>query len=703
MRFTLLASLTAAFLSPAVAAQTDSLRCHFDRVGSVLPSSDESQDVVVAAGYLYIADRFGGLQIYDITDPGNPTFAGSLHLSGGFRRLVHSGNVVLVGTETAGLRRISVADPTTPISTGRVALNRQCRDIAIDGDTTYVANLADGLKIIHTPQTGPMSLISTYTPAGGAAVFSVAVRGGVAAIGHDNGLDFIDVSDPASPAYISSAPGVTDRVTTVALGNAAAYVGLGMVQDGLRIFDVTDPTTPVDAGSLDIMPGLLRMHSNLLYVQTGNESGLGGINSILTLDLTDPLSPVVSGTAIGTSAGFAVENGRALTAGGANGVTIIEITPPLHSPVRRTSAPDQPSTSVDVGHVAASPDGNLGYYRRPAANGDPARLYVIDLDASPETPPLGFVDLPSPQSGDSDIKAGDGVVYLSGFQQPLTAVDTSDPTSPFIAGSTGSPSPTQQLVVQGDWVYGTGMGISGIAVHDATDPAQIHHVANVNPPGNGPVSALTAFGPDLLVAGRSFSGIQVLDASNPPGLTVIGSLGDFQVTSLTTQGDIVFALNYNENPTLRAIDLSDPTNPVLLGQYEWGEVWEFTHAGLIEPAGNGLLAVSLTIGEIVFMDVSDPTDMKSAGTLPAGTFEFANAGPDRLILQLHGLVVVDTSGCAGCAGDFNGDGQLNIFDVADYLLAYNNQDPAADLAEPFGEWNLFDLFSFLTAYSKGCP
>ena len=544
-----------------------------------------------------------------------------------------------------------------------------------------------------------MSVLSTYTPAGGSAVRSVAVRDGLAAVAHDNGVDFVDVSDPASPQIVSVALGLTYS-PSVALGDGAAYVAIGSVQGGTRIIDLTDPATPVDAGSLEIDAIQLRVLEDKLYASTGN--GIGRSSSLLTLDLSDPLSPAVSGAAIGSGANFAIKGGYAFGAAG-SGVTITNLTPPLGSPFLRTGVPAEPSTAVDVGHVAASPDESLGYYRRPATQNEPARLYVIDLDAAPGSPPLGVLDLPHPNSGSDDMKAGAGVVYLSGFQQPVTVVDTSDPANPVIAGDTGSPSGVQELTVQNEWVYGLGLGFAGIAVHDATVPGQLQHLGNISLPGSGRVTALTSIGNDLLVAGRSFTGIQVLDASNPPVLPVVGSLGGFPVTALASQGDVVFALNYRDPPELRAIDVSDPANPVLLGQYEWDPVWMFTHAGLIEPAGDGLLAVSLTIGQIEIMDVSDPTDIKPAGTLAAGTFEFANAGPDRLILQVHGLTIVDTSQCAACPGDFNGDGVLNFFDISAYLQAFNDQDPSADLAEPFGVFNFFDLAAYLDLYNAGCP
>lgn len=48
-------------------------------------------------------------------------------------------------------------------------------------------------------------------------------------------------------------------------------------------------------------------------------------------------------------------------------------------------------------------------------------------------------------------------------------------------------------------------------------------------------------------------------------------------------------------------------------------------------------------------------------------------------------------------------GTLNFFDVTTYLAAFNTQDPAADLAPPFDAFNFFDVTAFLAVFNAGCP
>ncbi len=70
-----------------------------------------------------------------------------------------------------------------------------------------------------------------------------------------------------------------------------------------------------------------------------------------------------------------------------------------------------------------------------------------------------------------------------------------------------------------------------------------------------------------------------------------------------------------------------------------------------------------------------------------------------LELDPNGDGIIDT--CA-CSADINGDGELNFFDVADYIAAYQSMNPSADFNGD-GQFNFFDVSAFLIAFSEGCP
>jgi hypothetical protein len=63
----------------------------------------------------------------------------------------------------------------------------------------------------------------------------------------------------------------------------------------------------------------------------------------------------------------------------------------------------------------------------------------------------------------------------------------------------------------------------------------------------------------------------------------------------------------------------------------------------------------------------------------------------------------DGPGSPVCEGDFNDDGAINFFDIVDFIDAYLDQDPAADIMPPYGVWNFVDIQMFITRLRVGCP
>ncbi|MHA7814810.1 MAG: M12 family metallo-peptidase [Phycisphaerales bacterium] len=77
-------------------------------------------------------------------------------------------------------------------------------------------------------------------------------------------------------------------------------------------------------------------------------------------------------------------------------------------------------------------------------------------------------------------------------------------------------------------------------------------------------------------------------------------------------------------------------------------------------------------------------------------------GPGIPETTLNGLYITHESATACSAADFNADGELNFFDVTQFIDAFNSQDAAADMNSD-GLFNFFDVSEFLVAYGEGCP
>jgi hypothetical protein len=56
-----------------------------------------------------------------------------------------------------------------------------------------------------------------------------------------------------------------------------------------------------------------------------------------------------------------------------------------------------------------------------------------------------------------------------------------------------------------------------------------------------------------------------------------------------------------------------------------------------------------------------------------------------------------------CVADMDANGILDQDDSTVFTTLFQNQDPQADFAMPFGVFNIFDVFSFIKLYNLGCP
>ena len=98
------------------------------------------------------------------------------------------------------------------------------------------------------------------------------------------------------------------------------------------------------------------------------------------------------------------------------------------------------------------------------------------------------------------------------------------------------------------------------------------------------------------------------------------------------------------------------------------------------------------------------------GGVPATESQIRDVLASVSALTIRGEFRVGADSCAldevqlgdGCAADLNNDGVLDFFDVSAFISAYSAQDPAADFAAPFGEFNFFDVSAFINAFNSGC-
>ncbi|MCK9566182.1 MAG: hypothetical protein M0Q43_09055, partial [Methanothrix sp.] len=84
-----------------------------------MPDSVSAVGVAVSGGYAYVANTGLGLQIIDVSNPSNPTLAGSCDTPGSAIGVAVSGSYAYVADYDKGLQIIDVSDPSNPTPAGR--------------------------------------------------------------------------------------------------------------------------------------------------------------------------------------------------------------------------------------------------------------------------------------------------------------------------------------------------------------------------------------------------------------------------------------------------------------------------------------------------------------------------------------------------------------------------------------------------------
>jgi predicted outer membrane repeat protein len=125
--------------------------------------------------------------------------------------------------------------------------------------------------------------------------------------------------------------------------------------------------------------------------------------------------------------------------------------------------------------------------------------------------------------------------------------------------------------------------------------------------------------------------------------------------------------------------------------------------------GNRLMMNDALFGGDIYLARPDPA------TIPAHTdarcVDWGTTDPAAIAARIYDaadepglpeVLYLPVGPCAGCPADFDGDGELTIFDYLLFANLFDAGDARADL-DGDGELTLFDFLAFQTAFDAGCP
>ncbi|MBC8163905.1 MAG: PKD domain-containing protein, partial [Roseiflexaceae bacterium] len=282
----------------------------------------ESYDLAVQGDRVYVAQGFNGVGVFDVSDPANPVtipgyyngpalgvqvIDGTIYQTSQSRLLVFDGasswasedlgrvkDVVVAGDRayvthyTGKVTIFGLSAISSPVLLGSIETPGESWDVQAVGNWLYIADGENGLLITDATTPSTVTTIGRYAAWG---ANDVAVAGRYAYVAATSGLRAIDLENSAQPREVGAAATGAPAVNLKLAGQRAYVVTerldseAGVSSSRLELFDISNPSTPVALGSIDLYRrSPLAIVGNHVYV-----AGEGGLSAI---DVSDPNAPV---------------------------------------------------------------------------------------------------------------------------------------------------------------------------------------------------------------------------------------------------------------------------------------------------------------------------------------------------------------------------------------------------------------------------
>lgn len=219
-------------------------------------SLSNARNVALSDDYVFVKYN-DGTSIVDISDPGQPSVAGTISDSVSILA-VYGGYAY--GTGGAGFAVFDISDPTAPLMVKSVSVTEGIYDIAIEGDYAYVAannppDIGGSSHIWIIDISNPQSAKTIKKVATQSYVQGIAVSGNYAYAAEasyesatDVGFSVIDISSPSTASLIATLD-ITDSCYKVDISGSYAY--LVEIDKGMIIIDIVDPFNPEIIATVD--------------------------------------------------------------------------------------------------------------------------------------------------------------------------------------------------------------------------------------------------------------------------------------------------------------------------------------------------------------------------------------------------------------------------------------------------------------------
>ena len=529
-------------------------------VGSFAGQDGDVRALRVSAGYLYVAYSaadgagFNGLAVYDLADAMMPALVGTLAVPQFMTQMRIVGDRAYLRIDQGMLLIVDVSNPAAPAAQGSIGMG-WLDAFDVDGDFVYAVDQVSN-DVVVIDVTDPNSLMVDYRlPLPGTVAITFAGGYGYF-LNNGGGTSVLQFSAPDQYSLVGSLADVT-RPLVARDGLAYCY------GNPLQVFDLATPTSPLLLATVPFV-----VHAGLL---DGTRALLGISNSFAEMDLTNTMDlPALAG---------AVELDATLVAMLTSGTDLVTLS---RMGLETFDASDCPAPAAagslmwqgDIrGHAMS---GNYLYVLFAGATFGRTDLKVFNLSDMTAPVEVASVQLFAEAHG---LTANGEYLYTEEFGS-LLVIDIYDPLDPYLYTRTDgvgfaplaavdgtnmvvgdgtmlrhfdvtwsdTPEPTtsvdmgveiRQVLLGGSAAYVVHAG--GVKIYDVTSFGAKNLIGDLTVPGI--VDGAVLDGTTLYVEG---SGIFMFDVTDPAAAMFAGNLGYVadRASNLTIAGDCLYFDQY---------------------------------------------------------------------------------------------------------------------------------------------------------------
>ncbi|MEI6900424.1 MAG: T9SS type A sorting domain-containing protein, partial [Bacteroidota bacterium] len=309
---------------------------------------------------------------------------------------------------------------------------------------------------------------------------------------------------------------------------------------GLRIYNISNPSSPVQMGTFNLSDGFfIGVFNNLAYVSNFSY-GMEIIN------VTNPSNPVHAGSfrTPGWSTGIALKDNYAYLSAGTAGMQILNISNPA-APLKVAF------DSTTNGSLTIS-----GNYLYATNNGNGVKIMSLSNPLLPAQ--VGLITTPGSAL---KVQVSGIYAYIADGSDGLRIVNISNPASPFEVSFLDTPGYVADVAIQGTkaYIHDVFEGIKIIDIANPLLPTLIGSLAISGQGGGG-----VAVSGNYLYFANNYQGLQIIDVSNPASPVQVSSYYCW-AAGITLAG--MYAYVPQSTTSLLILNISNPLTPSLLGYY----------------------------------------------------------------------------------------------------------------------------------------